>query len=141
MLFRANVTQTTKQDEQNNNWTKVIQLAIYKSSREVEPETTRNKFNKESERVLNPGSPGLKVGSLTSGLQCLREGQSCKKGDREGTREGKRKKLCFEEGKIGIERRGQEGDVGRDGCMYRLKVEVHVKCLIFLIEACLSQIA
>ena len=46
-------------------------MAIYKCSWEVEPRTTRNKFNEWSERVLNPGSPDLKASALTTGPHCL----------------------------------------------------------------------
>ena len=42
-------------------------MAIYKCSWEVEPGTTRIKFNEWSERVLNPGSPDLKASALTTG--------------------------------------------------------------------------
>ena len=42
-------------------------MSIYKCSWEVEPETTRNKFNEWSERVLNPVSPDLKASALTTG--------------------------------------------------------------------------
>ena len=41
-------------------------MAIYKCSWEVEPGTTRIKFNEWSERVLNPGSPDLKASALTT---------------------------------------------------------------------------
>ena len=47
------------------------QLAIYKCSWEVEPGTTRIKFNEWSEWVLNPGSPDLKASTLTTGSHCL----------------------------------------------------------------------
>ena len=46
-------------------------MAIYKCSWEVEPGTTRIKFNEWSERVLNPGSPDLKASALTTGPHCL----------------------------------------------------------------------
>ena len=62
-----NETTTVK----NPNWPEANQLAIYKCSWEVEPGTTRNKFNEWSERVLNPGSPDLKASALTTGPHCL----------------------------------------------------------------------
>ena len=46
-------------------------MAIYKCSWEVEPGTTRIKFNEWLERVLNPGSPDLKASALTTGPHCL----------------------------------------------------------------------
>ena len=46
-------------------------MAIYECNREVEPGTIRNKFNKWSERVLNPGSLDLKASVLTPGPHCL----------------------------------------------------------------------
>ena len=49
------------------NYKQANQLAIYKCSWEVEPGTTRNKFNEWSERVLNPGSPDLEASALTTG--------------------------------------------------------------------------
>ena len=55
----------------NPNWLEANQLAIYKCSWEVEPGTTRIKFNEWSERVLNPGSPDLKASALTTGPHCL----------------------------------------------------------------------
>ena len=75
-LFRANETQSTKRQNttttvKNPNWPEANQLAIYKCSREVEPGTTRNKFNEWSERVLNLGSPDLKASALTTGPHCL----------------------------------------------------------------------
>ena len=73
-LFRANETQSTKQQNttvKNPNWPEANQLAIYKCSWEVEPGTTRNKFNEWSERVLNPGSPDLKASALTTRPHCL----------------------------------------------------------------------
>ena len=51
------------------------QLAIYKCSWEVEPGTTRNKFNEWSERVLDPGSPDLKASALTTGPHYLLSGR------------------------------------------------------------------
>ena len=46
--------------------------SIYKCSWEVEPGTTRIKFNEWSERVLNPGSPDVKASALTTtGPHCL----------------------------------------------------------------------
>ena len=54
----------------NPNQPKGNQLAIYKCSWEVEPGTTRIKFNELSERVLNPGSPDLKTSTLTT-ASCL----------------------------------------------------------------------
>ena len=51
----------------NPNWPEANQLAIYKCSREVEPGTTRNKFNEWSNRVSNPRSPDLKASALTTG--------------------------------------------------------------------------
>ena len=65
---RQNRTTTTVK---NPNWLEANQLAIYKCSWEVEPGTTRIKFNEWSERVLNPGSPDLKASALTTGLHCL----------------------------------------------------------------------
>ena len=41
-------------------------MAIYKCSWEIEPGTTRIKFNEWSERVLKPGSPDLKASTLTT---------------------------------------------------------------------------
>ena len=55
----------------NPNWPEASQLAIYKCRWEVEPLTTRIKINEWSERVLNPGSPDLKAGALTTGSHCL----------------------------------------------------------------------
>ena len=46
-------------------------MAIYKCTWEVEPETTKIKFNEWSERVLHPGSPDLKASALTTGPHCL----------------------------------------------------------------------
>ena len=46
-------------------------MAIYKCSWEVEPGSTRIKFNEWSERVLNPGSLDLKASALTTGPHCL----------------------------------------------------------------------
>ena len=63
---------TTTTTVKNPNWPAANQLAIYKCSWEVEPGTTRNKFSKWSERVLNPGSPDLKASALTTGPHCLR---------------------------------------------------------------------
>ena len=57
---------TTSTTVKNPNWPEANQLAIYKCSWEVEPGTTRIKFNKWSERVLNPGSPDLKASALTT---------------------------------------------------------------------------
>ena len=65
---RRNRTTTTVK---NPNWPEANQLAIYKCSWEVEPGTTRIKFNEWSERVLNPGSPDLKASVLTTGPHCL----------------------------------------------------------------------
>ena len=79
-LFRANETQSTKQwntttttttTVKNPNCPEAKQLAIYKCSWDVEPGTTRNKFNDWSERVLNPGSPDLKASALTTRPHCL----------------------------------------------------------------------
>ena len=76
-IFRANETLSTKQQNtttttvKNPNWSEAYQLVIYKCSWEVEPGTTRNKFNEWSERVLNPGSPDLKASALTTGPHCL----------------------------------------------------------------------
>ena len=63
---------TTTTTVKNPNWPEANQLAIYKCSWEVEPGTTRNKFNEWSERVLNPGSPDLKASALTTGPRCLK---------------------------------------------------------------------
>ena len=60
---RQNRTTTTVK---NPNWPEASQLAIYKCSWEVEPGTTRIKFTKWSEQVLNPGSPDLKASALTT---------------------------------------------------------------------------
>ena len=77
-LFRANETQRNNRTQQQQLlriptgrrfWAN--QLAIYKCGWEVEPGTTRNKFNEWSERVLNPGSPDLKASALTTGPHCL----------------------------------------------------------------------
>ena len=65
---RQNRTTTTVK---NPNWPEANQLAIYKCGWEVEPGTTRIKFNEWSERVLNPGSPDLKASALTTGPHCL----------------------------------------------------------------------
>ena len=46
-------------------------MAFYKCSWEVEPGTTRIKFNEWLDRVLNPGSPDLKASALTTGPHCL----------------------------------------------------------------------
>ena len=62
---------TTTTTVKNPNWPEANQLAIYKCSWEVEPGTTRIKFNECSERVLNPGSPDLKASALTTGPHCL----------------------------------------------------------------------
>ena len=64
---RQNRTTTTVK---NPNWLEANQLAIYECDREVEPGTTRIKFNEWSERVLNPGSPDLKASALTTGRHC-----------------------------------------------------------------------
>ena len=72
---RQNRTTTTVK---NPNWPEANRLAIYKCSWEVEPETTRIKFSEWSERVLNPGSPDLKAGALTTGLHCLHTWGVCK---------------------------------------------------------------
>ena len=77
-LFRANQTQLTKRRNRtttvkNSNWPEANQLAIYKCSWEVEPGTTRNKFNEWSERVLSPGYPDLMASALTTGPHCLQE--------------------------------------------------------------------
>ena len=61
---------TTTKTDKNPNWLEANQLAIYKCSWEVEPGTTRNKFNEWSEWVLNPGSPALKACALTTGPNC-----------------------------------------------------------------------
>ena len=55
----------------NPNWPEANQLAIYKCSWEVEPGTTRNKFNEWSEQLLNSGSLDLKASVLTTGPHCL----------------------------------------------------------------------
>ena len=55
----------------NPNRPEANQLAIYKCSWQVEPGTTRIKFNEWSERVLNPGSPVFKASALTTGPHCL----------------------------------------------------------------------
>ena len=55
----------------NPNRPEANQLAIYKCSWEVEPGTTRIKFNEWSEQVLNPGSPVLKASTPTTGPHCL----------------------------------------------------------------------
>ena len=68
-MKRQNRTTTTT--VKNPNWPVVNQLAIYKCSWEVEPGTTRIKFNQWLERVLNPGSPDLKASALTTGPHCL----------------------------------------------------------------------
>ena len=72
-FFRADETQWTKQQlsrtptgRRQTSW-----LFTSAAAREVEPGTTRNKFNEWSERVLNPGSPDLKASALTTGPQCL----------------------------------------------------------------------
>ena len=57
--------------EGKNNWPEANQLAIYKCSCEVQPGTTRIKFNEWSERVLNTGSLDLKASALTTGPHCL----------------------------------------------------------------------
>ena len=64
---RRNRTTTVK----NPNWPEASKLAIYKCSWEVEPGTTRIKFNKWSGRVLNPGSLDLKASALTTRPHCL----------------------------------------------------------------------
>ena len=64
---RRNRTTTTVKKP---NWSEANQLAIYKCSWEVEPGTTRNKFNEWSERVLNPGSRDLKASALTTRPHC-----------------------------------------------------------------------
>ena len=46
-------------------------MAIYKCGWEVEPGTTKIKFNEWSERVLNPGSPDLKASALPTGPHYL----------------------------------------------------------------------
>ena len=46
-------------------------MAIYKCSWEVEPGTTRIKFNEWLERVLNPGYPDLKASAPTTEPHCL----------------------------------------------------------------------
>ena len=74
-LFSANEStkqqNTTTTTVKNPNWPEANQLAIYKCGWEVEPGTTRIKFNEWSERVLNPGSLDLKASSLTTGPHCL----------------------------------------------------------------------
>ena len=75
--FSGPMKQSTKQQNtttttvKNPNWPEANQLAIYKCSWEVEPGTTRNKFNEWSERVLDPGSPDRKASALTTGPHCL----------------------------------------------------------------------
>ena len=75
--FSGPMKPTTKQQNtttttvKNSNWPEANQLAIYKCSWEVEPGTTRNKFNEWSERLLNPGSLDLKASALTTGPHCL----------------------------------------------------------------------
>ena len=75
-LFRANETQSMKQQNtttttvKNPNWLEVNQLAIYKCAREVEPGTTRNKFNEWLEQVLNTRTPDLKASLQTTGPHC-----------------------------------------------------------------------
>ena len=68
-IKRQNRTKTTT--VKNPNWPEANQLAIYKCSWEVEPGTTKNKFNQWSELVLNPESPDLKASALTTGPHCL----------------------------------------------------------------------
>ena len=67
---RQNRTTTTVK---NPNWLEANQLAIYKCGWEVEPGTTRIKFNEWLERVLNQGSSDLKASALTTGPHCLRQ--------------------------------------------------------------------
>ena len=62
---------TTTTTVKNPNRPEANQLAICKCRWEVEPGTTRNKFNEWSERVLNPESPDLKASALTTGSHCL----------------------------------------------------------------------
>ena len=75
-FFMANETHLTKRQNvtttavKNPNRPEANQFAIYKYSREGEPEIVRNKFNEWSERVLNPGSPNLKASVLTTGQYC-----------------------------------------------------------------------
>ena len=71
-LFRASDTKRHNTTVQNPSSPETNQLAIYKCSWEVEPGTTRKKFSKWSERVLNPGSPDLKARALTTGPQYLK---------------------------------------------------------------------
>ena len=47
-------------------------MAIYKYGWEVEPGTTRIKFNEWSERVLNPGSRDLKASALLDEIKIPR---------------------------------------------------------------------
>ena len=60
--------ETTEQNNyvKNPDWPEANQC-----SWEVEPGTTRIKFNEWSERVLDPGSPDLKASALTTGPHCL----------------------------------------------------------------------
>ena len=55
----------------NPDWLEANHLAIYKYIREIEPGTTRNKFNEWSEWVLNPWTSDLKASVLTTGPHCL----------------------------------------------------------------------
>ena len=56
---------TTTTTAKNPDLPEANQLAIYKCGWEVEPGTTRNKFNTWSERGLNPGAPDLEASALT----------------------------------------------------------------------------
>ena len=69
-MKRQNRTTTTT-TVKNPNWPETNQLATYKCSWEVEPGTTRIKFNEWLERVLNLGSPDLKASAPTTGPHCL----------------------------------------------------------------------
>ena len=64
---------TTTTTVKNPNCSEANQLAIYKRGREVEPGTTRNKFNEWLERVLSTERPDLRASwsVLTTGPHCL----------------------------------------------------------------------
>ena len=76
-LFMANLNTTKRQNRttttaaKNLNLTEANHLAFYRCSWEVEPGTTRIKFNEWSERVLDPGSPNLKRSALSTEPHCL----------------------------------------------------------------------
>ena len=66
-------THTTGEHDDRSNWLEANKLAIYKSSREAELGTPKNKSSKQviQGRGLNSVSPDCKPSTLTAPSRCV----------------------------------------------------------------------